>query len=534
MVAVVVAALLAVLVAPGTASASIDATLTATFSDAVPEQSASASRISYCGGTGQPACTPAQVRWGSINQSTLGFAPRRGPGGTPLVQELDQPFLVGVLEFLNTGISAGTGIESVVLTLTVQISDSEGTQPFTAAVRVPLLVEMTTNDAPNCCADNLHLPAEPVVAEVENEGVTYRVEILGFSASGTASPSRTLVAPENARTAAGLVGVVTRTMAVAADAGVDQVVDEGTPVTLDGTGSQGAGLVLVWQQTAGPTVTLDDPSAARPTFSAPAVGDDATLEFVLTATSSLDAAATATDTVVVTVRDVNRPPALSLPADLVVTATDASGAVVTYEATATDPDGDAITVACTPGSGTTFAVGTTTVECTASDGDDTVTGSFQVLVNAPPELRLPAGVTADATSPAGAPVEFEATATDDGTPVDVACAPATGTTFAIGTTAVECAAVDGHGATTTGTFDVTVRGAGEQLAELLVAVTGVGPGKSLADKVRTALADPARTCDTLQAFLDEVRAQSGKHVPAGTAAVLVEDATRIRTVLSCR
>jgi hypothetical protein len=236
---------------------------------------------------------------------------------------------------------------------------------------------------------------------------------------------------------------------------------------------------------------------------------------------------------------VNRPPALSLPADLVVTATDANGAVVTYEATATDPDGDATTVACNPESGTTFAVGITTVECTASDGDNAVTGTFEVLVNAPPVLQLPAGVTVDATSPAGALVTFEATATDDGAPVDVVCAPASGATFAIGTTTAECSAVDDHGAITIGAFDVTVRGAREQLADLLVAVTGVGPGQSLAAKIRAAVAWlPDRSlplaCEPLRAFAREVQAQAGKRIPAATAAALVEDATRIRAVLSCQ
>jgi hypothetical protein len=237
---------------------------------------------------------------------------------------------------------------------------------------------------------------------------------------------------------------------------------------------------------------------------------------------------------------VNEPPVLSLPDDLVVTATGADGAVVTFDVTATDPDGDEPVVACAPASGTEFPVGTTTVDCTATDAAGAVdTGSFTVRVNVPPVLQLPADVVVDATSPSGTPVAYEAMATDDGTTVDVTCTPGTGTTFPIGTTAVECSAEDADGATTSGTFGVTVRGAAAQLGDLRADVTGVGPGRSLAAKIGSALAAvsagrPAAACDALQGFLDEVRAQSGRHVAADTAAVLVEDATRIRAVLACR
>jgi hypothetical protein len=86
---------------------------------------------------------------------------------------------------------------------------------------------------------------------------------------------------------------------------------------------------------------------------------------------------------------------------------------------------------------------------------------------------------------------------------------------------------------------VTVRGAREQLIDLIDAVAGVGPGTSLAAKVRAAverLPDRhlALACFPLRAFIAAVEAQSGKHIPAEEAVALVEDATRIRAVLSCR
>jgi hypothetical protein len=77
--------------------------------------------------------------------------------------------------------------------------------------------------------------------------------------------------------------------------------------------------------------------------------------------------------------------------------------------------------------------------------------------NTPPNLTLPANITAEATGPSGAAVTFTATAIDlvDG-PVPVTCVPPSGSTFPMGTTTVTCAATDKAGNTASGTFTVTV------------------------------------------------------------------------------
>ncbi len=80
-------------------------------------------------------------------------------------------------------------------------------------------------------------------------------------------------------------------------------------------------------------------------------------------------------------------PTLSLPADITTTATSGSGAVVTYTVTASDPDNPVsqLTISCSPVSGSTFPVGTTTVNCSASDpAGNSSTGSFKVTVNPQP------------------------------------------------------------------------------------------------------------------------------------------------------
>jgi hypothetical protein len=157
----------------------------------------------------------------------------------------------------------------------------------------------------------------------------------------------------------------------------------------------------------------------------------------------------------------------------------------------------------------------------------------------PPVLTTPGSIDVNATSPAGATVLFAATATDDTDPSPtVACDPPSGSVFPIGTTTVHCTATDSSGNEAHATFSVHVKGAGEQLAGLRNAVAGVGPGTALEDKVNAAQAahakgDDSGACENLGAFINQVKAQSGKTIQTGTAVSLMEEATRIRAVLGC-
>jgi probable HAF family extracellular repeat protein len=77
----------------------------------------------------------------------------------------------------------------------------------------------------------------------------------------------------------------------------------------------------------------------------------------------------------------NTPPTLTLPASLTVDATSPGGAVVSFAAMANDAEDGAFLPACMPASGSIFAIGTTTVSCTATDsGGLDATGSFTVTV----------------------------------------------------------------------------------------------------------------------------------------------------------
>jgi HYR domain len=157
----------------------------------------------------------------------------------------------------------------------------------------------------------------------------------------------------------------------------------------------------------------------------------------------------------------------------------------------------------------------------------------------PPKIAVPDAITINATSPSGAVVTYTVTATDpDDAVASLACVPASDTVFPIGTTTVLCTASDTNGNTSTASFTVHLKGSSEQLVDLLAAVTGVGPGTSLADKVRSAQSylaanQLAAACSTLTAFINQVNALSGKNISAADGEALVADALRIETVMRC-
>jgi hypothetical protein len=150
---------------------------------------------------------------------------------------------------------------------------------------------------------------------------------------------------------------------------------------------------------------------------------------------------------------------------VVESAADANGAIVDYLAlvSATDAVDPAPALSCTPPSGSTFPVGTTSVTCTATDAaGNSATASFDVTVidTTPPTLVVPASTVFELIQgPDGSVVDYaslvEATDLVDPAPV-LTCNPASGTTFAPGETTVNCTATDSSSNTATGSFTVQV------------------------------------------------------------------------------
>jgi hypothetical protein len=158
------------------------------------------------------------------------------------------------------------------------------------------------------------------------------------------------------------------------------------------------------------------------------------------------------------------PPVIAVPSDITTEATSGSGRNVSYSVSFTDPDDTVLSSSCSPVSGSTFALGTTTVNCTATDHhSNTANNSFTVTVQdttAPTVGNPPADITREASGPGGVSVTFTkpgATDTVDGNNVPVTCTPASGATFALGTTTVDCTATDTHNNSATKSFHVTVQ-----------------------------------------------------------------------------
>ncbi|MDB6035191.1 MAG: hypothetical protein JWM16_5529, partial [Verrucomicrobiales bacterium] len=120
-----------------------------------------------------------------------------------------------------------------------------------------------------------------------------------------------------------------------------------------------------------------------------------------------------------------------------------------------------VTVVCVPPAPGPFPLGTTTVNCTATDSlGNKVTCSFPVKVvrdTTPPVITCPGPITI-ATCSNKVPAYYKATAKDDCSPtVTISCVPSSGTLFNAGTTTiVTCTATDACGNKSTCSFPVKV------------------------------------------------------------------------------
>ena len=151
-------------------------------------------------------------------------------------------------------------------------------------------------------------------------------------------------------------------------------------------------------------------------------------------------------------------------ANVTAEATSSAGAKVSYAAPVIEEDnGRSVDSACSPASGSEFALGTTTVKCTATDPASGETRSVTfatnvvdttppLLAGVPSEIDVQAGPRGEASVTYGTPTASDAV---DGA-VPATCSPASGSTFGAGTTSVTCAAADSRGNSAGASFSVVV------------------------------------------------------------------------------
>jgi hypothetical protein len=114
------------------------------------------------------------------------------------------------------------------------------------------------------------------------------------------------------------------------------------------------------------------------TNNAPAVFPKGSTQVIWSATDSCGISASAPQNVLVAD---NQPPLVACPSNILVNAQDSNGTVVAFSVTASDNCDSNLVASCSPVSGSEFALGTTTVQCTVVDSaGNTNTCSFSVTV----------------------------------------------------------------------------------------------------------------------------------------------------------
>ncbi|MEO8088096.1 MAG: T9SS type A sorting domain-containing protein, partial [Bacteroidota bacterium] len=122
----------------------------------------------------------------------------------------------------------------------------------------------------------------------------------------------------------------------------------------------------------------------------------------------------------------------------------------TPSATGTAP----VSVSCSPASGSTFATGSTSVICTATNSCGNSICSFNVTINETPLISCPGDINGGTNNINGM-VQTYAAPSGGSPAVTSTCIPASGSMFPIGTTVVNCNATNSCG-TGTCSFNVTI------------------------------------------------------------------------------
>ncbi len=349
-------------------------------------------------------------------------------------------------DFGFDSIPVGATITSATLEIQFKLGSSQGDDVVRAQAYV-------SGVASGAAAVNSSQPTTDTILSTSTLGITSRTQLLDGTFAVRVTASRTTPGPPSHLFFLDYVKV---TVVYTDTDTTPPVVTVPTDITTEATGPSGA--VVTFSASA-----IDNVDGSLVPVCVPASGSTFALGTTTVTCSATDAAGnTGSASFSVTVVDTT-PPVVTVPTDITTAATSPAGAVVAFSASATDLVDGAISPVCLPASGSLFPVGTTQVTCTATDtAGNTGSASFDVTVSpyvddVDPIVTVPTDITTEATGPSGAVVTFSASAIDnvDGSLVPV-CVPASGSTFALGTTTVTCSATDAAGNTGSASFSVTV------------------------------------------------------------------------------
>lgn len=354
---------------------------------------------------------------------------------------------------VESGASFGIGTTTVSCTAT-DGADNTGTGTFTVKVQdttAPALNRPAnvTEEATSALGANVGYKIDDATDVVDGS-----IKPSCDKASGTGFPLGTTNVSCSAKDAAGNTSTVT--FLVTVQDKTAPVVTAPANVIEEATSGSGA-LVSYSGESATDAVTPN----VRTTCT-PASGTMFGLGTTTVTCSATDGAGnTGTGTFTVTVQDATKPD-VTVPQNMIVEATLATGAVVAYMGvSASDLVDGSLTPTCDKASGDTYPLGVTRVTCSATDAaKNTGSNSFTITVRdtIAPVVSVPTNIATTATSATGTVVTYGAASASDtvsGTLVPTCDVPS-GSTFAPGVTTVTCTATDGAGNAGLKSFTVTV------------------------------------------------------------------------------
>jgi hypothetical protein len=189
-----------------------------------------------------------------------------------------------------------------------------------------------------------------------------------------------------------------------------------------------------------------------------------------------------------------------------------------------------------------YNVGVTSIVWTARDAAGNTAAATQtitVLDVEAPKITVPADMKVNATSTAGAVVNYPVLWSDNVRVTDISCVPVSGSMFPMGSTTVTCTARDAAGNQTSKSFNVNVVGPEEQVGDLIAYVLSLdlpnGTTNPLVNQLRAAFGadDNHVSCIKMSDFIDMVGKKVDPVNYAHESAYMVSEATRIMGAMGC-